>query len=91
MNHDIQRLLSCRFVFKIKMPSDVRVQLINDLADIEYGPLLVHLVHLMIYVLVATGVKDWTYRNSYSKQHVKALKFLHSVYLNIVYIDLKLT
>ncbi|MBA0623888.1 hypothetical protein Godav_009323 [Gossypium davidsonii] len=24
------------FVFKIKMPSDVRVQLINDLADIEY-------------------------------------------------------
>lgn len=25
------------FVFKIKMPSDVRVQLINDLADIEYG------------------------------------------------------
>ncbi|KAK5772779.1 hypothetical protein PVK06_049074 [Gossypium arboreum] len=23
------------FVFKIKMPSDVRVQLINDLADIE--------------------------------------------------------
>ena len=24
-----------RFVFKIKMPSDVRVQLINDLADIE--------------------------------------------------------
>ena len=26
-----------RFVFKIKMPSDVRVQLINDIADIEYG------------------------------------------------------
>ncbi|XP_062160172.1 replication factor C subunit 3 [Alnus glutinosa] len=25
------------FVFKIRMPSDVRVQLINDLADIEYG------------------------------------------------------
>lgn len=24
------------FVFKIKMPPDVRVQLINDLADIEY-------------------------------------------------------
>ncbi|KAJ0087437.1 hypothetical protein Patl1_08321 [Pistacia atlantica] len=24
------------FVFKIKMPSDVRVRLINDLADIEY-------------------------------------------------------
>ncbi|XP_057504269.1 replication factor C subunit 5 [Actinidia eriantha] len=24
------------FVFKIKMPSDVRIQLINDLADIEY-------------------------------------------------------
>ncbi|GAB4844153.1 Subunit of heteropentameric Replication factor C (RF-C) [Ancistrocladus abbreviatus] len=24
------------FVFKIKMPSDIRVQLINDLADIEY-------------------------------------------------------
>ncbi|XP_010243510.1 PREDICTED: replication factor C subunit 3 [Nelumbo nucifera] len=24
------------FIFKIKMPSDVRVQLINDLADIEY-------------------------------------------------------
>ncbi|KAG7016477.1 Replication factor C subunit 3 [Cucurbita argyrosperma subsp. argyrosperma] len=24
------------FVFKIKMPSDVRVQLVNDLADIEY-------------------------------------------------------
>lgn len=58
MNHDIQRLLSCRFVFKIKMPSDVRVQLINDLADIEYGPLLVHLVHLMIYHLVAIGVNN---------------------------------
>lgn len=24
------------FVFKIQMPSDVRVKLINDLADIEY-------------------------------------------------------
>lgn len=24
------------FVFKIKMPSDVRVRLMNDLADIEY-------------------------------------------------------
>ncbi|KAJ0635373.1 putative AAA+ ATPase domain, ATPase, AAA-type, core, replication factor C [Helianthus annuus] len=36
------RSLSCknafvsRFVFRIKMPSDVRVHLINDLADIEY-------------------------------------------------------
>lgn len=27
-----------RFVFKIKMPSDVRVQLINDMAEIEYAP-----------------------------------------------------
>ena len=26
----------CRFVFKINMPSNVRVKLINDLADIEY-------------------------------------------------------
>jgi replication factor C subunit 3/5 len=24
------------FVFKIQMPSDVRIKLINDLADIEY-------------------------------------------------------
>lgn len=30
-----------RFVFKIKMPSDVRVKLINDLADIEYVSLCI--------------------------------------------------
>ena len=30
---------SDRFVFKIKMPSDIRVQLINDMADIEYVPI----------------------------------------------------
>lgn len=31
-------ILRCtfRFVFKIKMPSTIRVKLINDLADIEY-------------------------------------------------------
>lgn len=31
-------ILRCtfRFVFKIKMPPTIRVQLINDLADIEY-------------------------------------------------------
>lgn len=28
-----------RFIFNIKMPSDARVQLINDLADIEYASL----------------------------------------------------
>lgn len=35
-----------RFVFKIKMPSDVRVHLINDLADIEYVHMPSYAFHL---------------------------------------------
>ncbi|CAN1234380.1 Replication factor C subunit 3 [Linum perenne] len=33
---EVTILCSNRFVFRIKMPSDVRVKLINDMADIEY-------------------------------------------------------
>lgn len=34
--HVLHWIILIRFVFKIKMPSDVRIHLINDMADIEY-------------------------------------------------------
>ena len=42
----------CRFVFKIEMPSNIRVQLINDLADIEYASISLMQFIVMFYYFI---------------------------------------
>lgn len=55
-----------RFVFKIKMPPVVRVQLINDLADIEYVPMSYSLFHLLIVFFILNYTSVLQYCNGYT-------------------------
>lgn len=52
-----QMFYSCRFVFKIKMPPDVRVQLINDLADIEYASIsLLYIMYCQVLLFYCVEI-----------------------------------
>lgn len=49
-----------RFVFKIKMPPDVRVLLINDLADIEYVSMS-HTFFICFTILYLSGCGQYVW------------------------------